>query len=132
LGWLGSAPAGPAFLLEHDPALEALSIGPAVSVSAEVAALEHSYIRDLAHCLARLPQRPIVVTERPWAILSVLFDQVAGFVFREGSLLCHLAILLREQRIPSLICPDMDVPEEAMLALVGSRVVVGPLREPAP
>jgi hypothetical protein len=128
----GGEARGPAFFLERDSTLDALSIGPAVSVSAETAVMEHRYIRDLTHRLAGFSQKPIVVTDRPLAILSVLFDKVAGFVFREGSLLCHLAILLREQEIPSLICPGMDAPEEVMLTLLGSCVVVGPLGESAP
>lgn len=46
--------------------------------------------------------RTIVVAHRPIAALAVLIGQVAGFVFEDGPLLCHLGILLREQGTPAV------------------------------
>jgi len=71
--------------------------------------MEHQELLALVNTVAACPQKPIIFVRRPYAILSVFFEHVAGFVFSEGSLLCHLAILLRESSIPALICPQKEL-----------------------
>lgn len=108
---------GPLFRLDDDDLLYRLSVGPAVSVDKYADVLDHAGLQALIQMVADLPQKPIIVAQRPYAILSVLFEHVAGFVFAEGSLLCHLAILLREAHLPALISPELP-PAAAPLALI--------------
>lgn len=53
-----------------------------------------------------LEENSILVCEYPNAKLSVLLDKVNGVIFERGSLLCHLAIILREKKIPAVIYPN--------------------------
>lgn len=46
-------------------------------------------------------KRFIFISRRPISHLCSLIHYAKGFLFEEGSLLCHLALLLREQRIPA-------------------------------
>ncbi|WP_433892864.1 PEP/pyruvate-binding domain-containing protein [Streptomyces sp. CA-111067] len=46
---------------------------------------------------------PIVVTPRPVMCLALLLGHVAGFVFDDAPLLCHLAIILRESGVPAVV-----------------------------
>jgi hypothetical protein len=92
---------GPAVLVD-DAFLADLSIGAAVSVKNAVD-LEHSTIADVLNRLRRHPSPPVLVASRPYAVLSVFIDHVAGFVFRKGSLFSHLSLLLRERRCPAVI-----------------------------
>lgn len=48
------------------------------------------------------PDKVILVVDHPYAALAPLIPYVSGFVFRCGSLLCHLAILLREHGVPAI------------------------------
>lgn len=48
----------------------------------------------------------VIVTPRPLAMLAVLVGRVAGFIFEDGPLLCHLGILLREHGIPAILSHD--------------------------
>jgi phosphohistidine swiveling domain-containing protein len=98
---------GPVLRVAADDVLERLSVGPAVSVDRYDDAREHAALREiLAAVQARQETggRPIILVQRPYAILSALLEHVAGFVFAEGSLLCHLAIMLREHGVPAIIC----------------------------
>lgn len=45
----------------------------------------------------------IFLCEKPTSKLALLFPHASAFIFKEGSLLCHLAILLREAKIPAVI-----------------------------
>jgi hypothetical protein len=49
--------------------------------------------------------RPIVVAPQPRMALSLLLGHVAGFVFDEAPLLCHLSIILREAGVPAVVQP---------------------------
>lgn len=101
---------GPLYILQQDVVLHRLSVGPAVSVDKFDEVLENEDLQALLDSVSVLPQKPIVVVQKPYAILSALFEHVAGFIFLEGSLLCHLAILLREMGLPSIICRTLDAP----------------------
>lgn len=94
---------GPVFKLDKNEMLQYLSIGPAVSVDKYDEVLRHDGLQELVSIIASMPEKPIIFVKKPYAILSSLFEYVAGFVFAEGSLLCHLAILLREKHLPAII-----------------------------
>lgn len=48
---------------------------------------------------------PILVAESPRPSLSIYLGTAAGFVFDHGSLLGHLAIILREAQVPAVVLP---------------------------
>lgn len=97
----GSA-TGPVLNLDDDELLRRLSIGPAVSIADVGDVAEHAGFAALLHRVRRCAEPPIVRVSRPYAALSVLLGSVAGFVFDEGSVLSHLAILLREAGVPAV------------------------------
>jgi len=99
----GGVGAGPILRLEDDVLLSRLSVGPAISVDKTSSVLEHGDIQALVRTVESHRRQPVVFARKPYAILSVLFPHVAAFVFREGGVLCHLAILLREAGIPAVI-----------------------------
>jgi deoxycytidine triphosphate deaminase len=95
---------GPIFTLDiADTELTRLSLGAAVSVSTGGADGDFQWARNLVQQVAELSSKPVVVARRPYAALAVLIDHVAGFVFEDGSVLCHLGILLREAGLPAVI-----------------------------
>jgi hypothetical protein len=98
---------GPLLRLEDDELLRRLSIGPAVSVNRSRDVSDHEGLARVIDRVRSAPVRPVVHARRPYAVLSVLIGDVAGFVFEEGSTLCHLAILLREAGLPALACPGL-------------------------
>ncbi len=100
------AASGPIIRVEDEVLLERLSVGPAVSIDKSVDVSEHEGLAKLIERVRSQPERPIVVASRPYAVLSVLIGDVAGFVFDGGSVLCHLAILLREARVPAIVAPE--------------------------
>jgi rifampicin phosphotransferase len=93
---------GPAVVLDDD-LLRSLSIGPALSAGDANAGAAKAVVDQLATRVRSSPRRPIIVAPRPYAILAALIDDAAGFVFAEGSVLCHLAITLREYRRPAVV-----------------------------
>ncbi|HEX8742817.1 MAG TPA: PEP/pyruvate-binding domain-containing protein [Thermoleophilaceae bacterium] len=107
---------GQLLALTDDDLLERLSIGPAVSVGYSDEAIEHEELRALIAAVAAEPRRPIVFARRPYAVLATLFDHVAGFVFADGSLLCHLAILIREAGLPAVLAPEPPLGREVLIA----------------
>ncbi|MCL6451617.1 MAG: hypothetical protein K6T75_10030 [Acetobacteraceae bacterium] len=115
---------GPALSLAADEVLRRLSIGPAVSVNKYDEAREHAELAALIQAVAGMPQKPVVFAPRPYAILSALFDYVAGFVFAQGSLLCHLAILLREAGIPAVVCPGVEFSPGSEVLIEDGRLTI--------
>jgi hypothetical protein len=55
------------------------------------------------------PIKPVVWAEKPLLFLAPLVSEVSGFVFRNASLLCHLSIILREQRVPAVSTGGRDL-----------------------
>ncbi|MFA6268406.1 MAG: PEP-utilizing enzyme [archaeon] len=53
-----------------------------------------------------LEKKGIVVAERPELSLSKFIPFAQGFIFKEAPLLCHLAIILRENNVPAVVYPD--------------------------
>jgi hypothetical protein len=97
----GSA-SGPLLTLDDDELLARLSIGPAVSINKSKDVSEYGELARLLEKVRSMPEPPVLRIRRPYAVLSVLIGTVAGFVFDEGSALCHLAILLREAGVPAV------------------------------
>lgn len=115
---------GPALVLQGEDMFDRLSVGPAVSVGETDSACEHHFLNAVIRRVRSYPRKPVVISPKPYAILSTIFDDVAGFVFLEGALLCHLSILLREHRIAAVICPDIDVEDGGEVIVSGSCVRV--------
>ncbi|MFE2910772.1 PEP-utilizing enzyme [Kitasatospora indigofera] len=80
------------------------------------------YVSGLITAVRAMPGKPVVYARRPYAILSVLLDDVAGMVFEGGSRLCHLAILLREAGIPAAVL-GTPLPDEATVAVLDDGTV---------
>lgn len=102
----GSA-SGPVFDLRgYSDLLERMSIGPAISITEFTTMPENEKFIELCGQISQVSEElapPILIASRPYAALSVILRDVAGFVFEQGSALCHLSILLREARIPAVI-----------------------------
>lgn len=107
---------GPLLRLQEDEMLSRLSIGPAVSINKFSDVSEYEGLAKILESLKAMAQPPIVFAKRPYAVLSVLFGHVAGFVFEEGSILGHLAILLREAGVPAVIAPGVDGEGEVLIS----------------
>lgn len=93
---------GPLLRLDDDALLRRLSIGPAVSIDKSQDVSEHEGLARILDLVTACDEKPIISASRPYAVLSVLIEHVAGFVFDQGSALGHLAILLREAQIPAV------------------------------
>jgi hypothetical protein len=105
---------GPLVALDCDDLLRRLSISPIVSVThTRQEGQDHAGLQDILRCVDACPRPPIVWARHPYAILSYLLDRVAGFVFEEGSMLCHLSLLLRERGLPAITTPGLPVAELA-------------------
>jgi hypothetical protein len=59
----------------------------------------------------------VFVAEKPYSEFVALLNYAEGFIFREGSMLCHLAILLREKGIPARIIPHTEYEDGSNIAL---------------
>lgn len=93
---------GPLISIDDEALLERLSVGPAVSIDRSHDVTGHDGLARIIERVKAFDDKPIVLARRPYAVLSVLIGDVAGFVFEEGSVLCHLAILLREAGVPAV------------------------------
>lgn len=103
----GSA-SGPVLNLVDDETLRRLSIGPAISLTGSADVTGHVGFAALLDRVRQFADPPIVRASLPYAALSVLIGSVAGFVFSRGSVLSHLAILLREAGVPAVCADDVD------------------------
>ena len=93
--------------LKDTEALKKMSLSPGVSVhDINDKLIKNPQLNQMIKEIKKFAEKPIVFVEKPYAILSLLFDDVAGFVFESGSLLCHLSILIREAKIPSVVCKE--------------------------
>lgn len=97
---------GPLLILDDTEELLRLSVAPIVSVNFRADAPESAFVRDLTDRIRALPTKPILWARRPYVILSLIIDEVGGFVFNGGSTLCHLAILLREASKPAVVTSE--------------------------
>lgn len=86
--------------------LEYISAGPTLNVSGNLPTLEaNKEIQDLM-ALASKKKNLVIVSKYPYTALSVLIGKVSGFIFESGPILCHLAIVARENNTPVAIVPD--------------------------
>ncbi|MFI5779564.1 dCTP deaminase domain-containing protein [Nocardia sp. NPDC051570] len=115
---------GPLLRLNEDEMLRRLSIGPAVSIDRSTDVAEYDGLAHILEKVAASTQPPIIHVSRPYAVLSILIGQVAGFVFDQGSTLGHLAILLREARVPAVATPGVTGSGEALIS-DGTVVLTG-------
>jgi rifampicin phosphotransferase len=95
---------GPALVVNsaHGPDLETASEAPLVSVTEPVPAPTEDTVAALYRAAQECSHPPVLVVDRPYAILATLIGHVSGMVFRRGAArLCHLAILLREYGVPA-------------------------------
>lgn len=100
---------GQVLQIDKSDIMERLSVSPGVSVNEiNYTLAENPDLKNLLEKIKGMDKKTIIVVDKPYAVLSFLFDYVEGFVFRKGSLLCHLSIMLREYKIPSIICKDID------------------------
>jgi hypothetical protein len=113
---------GPIIRLHDDDLLYRLSVGPAVSVNKNHEVLDHDGLRALVELVAAQPERPIIYARHPYAVLSVLFEHSAGFIFNQGTILCHLAILLREAGLPAVISRTLTV-QDGDVAVIADGAV---------
>jgi hypothetical protein len=71
---------------------------------------------DLEHTESKSSEPIIYVCDKPYISLLTIVNEhqsgTVGFIFRDGSLLCHLAITLRERRIPAIILEDQMILKE--------------------
>lgn len=85
----------------------------------------------IMHLMQRIEQLQVpvvVVSPRPYAALAALIPYVSGFIFESSSLLCHLAILLRESGVPAVACAKRY---RTALSATASVTVQTRLRTPA-
>ncbi len=81
-----------------------------------------SHLHDeRAHGQEGLEEKVVFVCEMTHiAFLGVMDrykDANIGFVFRSGSILSHLALVLRERRVPAVILPDLHLDEGELVRL---------------
>lgn len=112
---------GPVFHLAEIPNIESLSLAPSVNSYGVADGFVHQALSRVLRQLRDHEYRPIIFADRPHAALAAFLDDAAGFVFREGGMLCHLAILLRERGIPAVVC-DIGRPAGTWVDLDGVTV----------
>ena len=96
----------PVLALDADDALYALSIAPSMSLTSipDANKLGDAF-GDILRRVQSFDDPPIIVIDRPYAVLAALLPYVSGFVFEHASTLCHLSILIREHGLPGLQSP---------------------------
>ncbi len=94
---------GPVVALDADHMLVALSVAPSMSLT-DIPDADSlgDVVSGIVDRLRACKTPPIVVIDRPYAILAALLPYAAGFVFERASSLCHLSILLRERGLPAM------------------------------
>lgn len=105
------------------------SVAPVVSVGTHLPHPAETAVNDMYEAITRLQEPPVVVVDRPYAVLATLIPYVAGFVFtRPAARLCHLAILLREHRSPAICVPAEAAPQDGEYVAFGTDEPGGQLR----
>ncbi|MBU7016065.1 MAG: hypothetical protein HXS44_01045, partial [Theionarchaea archaeon] len=67
--------------------------------------------------LSRTNQKYVFVAQKPFSEFVDILQAADGFIFNEGSMLCHLAILLREKGIPARIIPHTTYEDDSIIYL---------------
>jgi rifampicin phosphotransferase len=103
------AVAGTSLVMKGLEGLAYISDGNLISMHGIDAEISKSRkIRELASSIMAVSEKEsiILVAERPYSALAVLIDKIDGFVFEDGAILSHLAILLREAQKPAVLYPN--------------------------
>jgi hypothetical protein len=111
----GGACGGPALVLSEEwtQALIDDSVAPVVSVGMPLPDPAGTSVASVHDQIGSLEHPPVLVVDRPYAVLATLIPHVAGFVFtRSAPRLCHLAILMRENGTPAICVPGHEPPED--------------------
>ncbi|MNR48418.1 PEP-utilizing enzyme, mobile domain [compost metagenome] len=83
--------------------IEELSIAASVSINdIPEPSLLGPVLQHIYETLRNASGPVIIASPRPYAALASLAPFVAGFIFEQASILCHLAIILREHGIPAV------------------------------
>lgn len=127
---------GPALMVPTwaDERLAQASAGTDVSV-ADVPAPTEDTVAALARAAQQYTEPPVLVVDRPYAILATLIGHVAGVVVGHGSpRLCHLAILLREYAVPAAELPKNTGPigDGDYVAITDGQITTTPTTESRP
>lgn len=86
--------------------LEYISSGPTLNIDGHLPTLESNLeIEELLKTVEN-KHNIIVISKFPYTALSVLIGKVKGFIFESGPVLCHLAIIARENKTPVAIVGD--------------------------
>lgn len=115
---------GPALLIDSGGVADLIKASeePIVSVGQPLPLPTEGYVSQLVQRISTYSQPPVVIADRPYAILATLIPHVAGFVFHRGAArFCHLAILLREHRVPAVAVPMSPMPSNGDVVCVGSN-----------
>lgn len=115
---------GPALLMDSGGVADLIKASeePIVSVGQPLPPPTEGYVSQLVQRISTYSQRPVVIADRPYAILATLIPHVAGFVFHRGAArFCHLAILLREHRVPAVATSMSPMPFNGDIVCVGSH-----------
>ncbi len=83
----------------HDENVKTIAPG---EIRGIIKRLDRTSLPDSA-ALSKTDQKYVFLAEKPSSEFVDVLRFAQGFIFNEGSLLCHLAVLLRERGIPSRI-----------------------------
>ncbi|MFM0288754.1 PEP/pyruvate-binding domain-containing protein [Paraburkholderia megapolitana] len=114
---------GPVCHISDSAELIELSDGPAVSLSGipDPKKMGQTF-EAIMERVKTYAQPPVITVSRPYAALAPLLPHVAGFVFSDAAMLCHLAILLREHGVPAVASPELfDSLDEGMLYTLDAK-----------
>lgn len=96
---------GMVFILNDTSILESICTVHTVSVLPDSNFYETQnsrVVQDLISELKQVSEKPIVVARQPLSELALIANSVTAFIFEEGSVLCHLGIILREMGVPAV------------------------------
>lgn len=117
---------GPIYRLREDDIFLRLSISPGVSVTkTNMVVKSNTDLTKLIDKIKAMDRKPIILCSKPYAILSFLLEHVEGFIFTEGSILCHLSILIREAKIPAVICKNSEqaIGDYRMVMITNNNII---------
>lgn len=94
---------GQPLVISQGREIEALSVAASVSINdiPEPSQLG-PLLQQIYETLRNAAGPMIIASPRPYAALASIAPFVAGFIFEQASILCHLAIILREHGIPAV------------------------------
>lgn len=97
---------GSIFMIQDTIEMEDYSVAPSMSLTEVPDSSEYGHLfSSIVTDISKQASNPIIKARRPYAALASLIPFASGFIFEDGSLLCHLGVLLREKRIPA-ICDE--------------------------